>query len=428
LEADAAGTEAGGRLSSTSFLGRRKGMPALTHLNTRALVVLCLASAAWAFSFGLGAPLASLWLKDTGYDWDTVGYNTGVYYLGIALAAVFVPRLMRCLGPNCIVLGCLASALTVAVFPYSESLAGYFLARFANGIAAAMTLIPLETYINRDSRPEHRSRNFGFYALSIALGWALGTVVGEDMYTASPRLAFILGGVAATAAGVLIRRWLPAFADQEEERQGHAPLEFKRNILSFGSAWSQGFLEGGMVAFLALYLRDCLGLALERVGELTGGIMIGVIVFQVPVAWCADRLGRSRMLLACYAVVGVGLCLLPFCGDSIWLAVWLFLVGACSGAFYPLGLAILGERLPAACLARANAWFLAINCVGSLMGPSIMGEIMEWLGMRAMFGAGLAAILLVLAVRLVLRPYATWRGKKTRLAEALPAPAYQEAA
>ncbi len=371
-------------------------MTASPRLTSQALVFLCLAAAAWAFSFGLGAPLASLWLNDTGYSYETVGANTSVYYLGIALTAVLTPWLMRRWGSWCVVVGCVASAVTVAVFPYCDALAGYFVVRLANGIAGALTLIPLETYVNRDSRPEHRSRNFGFYALAVALGWALGTVVGERMYNPMPEVAFLLGGTAAGLAGLLVLAGLPLLAGGEDEHHGPGRLQFRRNILSFGTAWSQGFLEGGMVAFLALYLRDCMGLTLDRVGELTGGIMVGVILFQVPVAWCADRLGRTRILLACNAVVIVGLCFLPACGDTFWLATWLFLVGACSGAFYPLGLAILGERLPGGCLARANAWYLAINCLGSLMGPEIMGWVMKHVGPRGLFPVSLAAVVLVL--------------------------------
>jgi MFS family permease len=356
--------------------------------------------------------LASLWLKGEGYGYSTVGSNTGTYYLGIALAALLIPWLMRRWGSGCVVAGCLISAVTTAAFPFCGSLAGYYGIRLINGVAGAMTLIPLETYVNRNSPAQHRSRNFGFYALSIAVGWALGTVVGDQMYDDTPRLAFLVGGAAAGLAACLIWGRLPRFFASEEIHQGHAPLQFRHNLLSFGTAWSQGVLEGGMIGFLALYLRDEIGMTLERVGWITGSIMIGVILFQVPVAWCADRLGRLRVLMGCYAVVIAGLCQLPFCGDGGWLVLWLFLVGACSGAFYPLGLAILGERIAPAGLARANAWFLGINCLGSLMGPDIMGQAMERWGKEALFFTGLAAVLLVLGAWLAVRGYDRVRWKQ----------------
>src|SRR5205807_177843 len=180
------------------------------------------------------------------------------------------------------------------------------------------------------------------------------------------------------------------------------PLDFRGNFLSFGSAWSQGFLEGGMVAFLSLYLL-ALGLSEQQAGWLISTTMVGVLLFQVPVAWLADRLGRLPVLLACYGLVAVGLIGLPLAGTSALLPVWLFVVGACSGAFYPLGLALLGERLPETELDRANAWYLSLECLGSLMGPALMGAARDWAGETAMFAVGEAAVLLVLGCWLALR-------------------------
>src|SRR5262249_22059400 len=138
---------------------------------------------------------------------------------------------------------------------------------------------------------------------------------------------------------------------------------------SFGSAWAQGFLEGGMVGLLPGFLES-VGLSKEAAGCLMSGIMVGVILCQVPVAWLADRLGRTAVLFGCYGVTAVGLAVAPFCQGTPALTFWLFCIGACSGAFYPLGLALVGERTPLAGVARASAWYLAINCVGSLIGPS----------------------------------------------------------
>jgi MFS family permease len=373
------------------------------------LALICLVSVGWAFSFGLSAPLASLWLRDaTTSDSDTVntviGLNTGTYYLGIALAAALVPWLMRRWGHGCAALGMLLSGVTVALFPWGGGYPGWFALRALNGVAGAMSLIPVETLVNRTSSTKQRARNFGCYAFAIALGWALGNLVGLQMYTDRPRTAFVLGGLAAVVAGLITMGWLRWPDEPLHKRQAVAGLEPVRNFLSFGSAWSQGFLEGGMVAFLSIYLL-CLGLSEVRVGWLTSAIMIAVILFQVPVAWLADRLGRTAVLLGCYAVTAAGLFVLPFCGDSSWLVFWLFLVGACSGAFYPLGLAILGDRIPPGGLARASACYLAINCVGSLIGPSITGAVMDHFGRPALFASGQAAILVVLALAGVCR----WR-------------------
>lgn len=369
----------------------------------RNLILLCLASVGWAFSFGLGAPLASLWLRDGGATDTIIGLNTGIYYLGIAAAAGFVPGLMRRWGRACPVVGMVVSGLTVAWFPWAGSLTAEFGFRLVNGIAAALSLIPLETYVNRCSRPAQRARNFGFYAFAIAFGWALGNLVGLQMYASAARWAFVIGGIGAGLAALVVGLGLPWPAEPVSDARARTPLAFRRNFLSFGSAWSQGFLEGGMVAFMSLYLLF-LGMSQDRVSWLTSGIMIGVILFQIPVAWLADRFGRTAILVGCYGATMISLAVLPTCTDSGWLTAWLFLVGACSGAFYPLGLALLGERVPAAGLARASAWYLAINCCGSLIGPVVTGAAMDWFGKPAMFPVGMAAVGATLALWLVIRP------------------------
>jgi len=370
--------------------------------NVRTLIVLCLVSAGWAFSFGLGAPLASLWLSDAGYSDSIVGLNTGVYYLGIALTAIVVPWSMRRFGRSCPAAGFALSGATVILFPWGGSIAGWFGLRLLNGIGAALSLIPLETYVNRHSPAEQRARNFGIYAVAIAVGWALGNLIGLQMYDDMPRTAFVLGGFVTLIVLPLLWSAMPWLEEPAAEQGERVPLPWRRSLLSFGSGWSQGFLEGSMVSLLPIYLLF-VGLTKDEVSWLTSGIMIGVILFQVPVAWLADRLGRARVLLACHAVVLAGLIALPFCSGRIALPVCLFLVGACSGAFYPLGLSLLGEQVSAAALARASACYLALNCLGSLIGPVVTGVVMDCFGKPAMPASGIAACGFVLAVWMLLR-------------------------
>jgi MFS family permease len=378
---------------------------------TRALVTLCLASLCWAFSFGLGAPLASVWLAHAGHGETIIGLNTGVYYGGIALTAGLVPWMMRRWGRGCPVLGMAASGVTVALFPWGGSLTGWFLLRLLNGVAGAMSLIPMETLVNHRAAPEQRSRDFGFYAFSVALGMALGTLAGMLLETDAPRLAFVLGGLAGVLAGVIVLRWLPWTPLPAEEHLAKVALPVRRTFLSWGSAWAQGYLEGGMVALLPVFLLD-FGLTPDGVGWLMSGVMVGVITSQVPIAWLADRLGRTEALVGCYAVTLAALGVLPFCRETAWLAAALFAAGACSGAFYPLGLAVLGARVPSRGLPRASAWYLAINCAGSLSGPVVTGVAMDLFGMRAMFPAGFAAVALVVAVWVVLSGRAVGRGER----------------
>lgn len=370
-------------------------------LNARSLTVLGIASAFWAFSFGLGSQSVSHWLKTQDVSDTVIGLNHSFYYFGLAVASCLVPAMTRRLGPIwCAALGMIFSGITLALFPLANEEAGWCLLRFLNGWAGAMSLVPLETIVSRDSAPDRKTFNFGIYGVSLTVGGALGIGVAPQLYPFGYLLTFCLGAGAPVGAAVLLWVGLPLRSRPADAADRASSLGWRRNFLSYGTAWSQGFLEGGMLAFLALFLESR-GLSTEAAGTLMGVTMIGVILFQVPVSWVADRWGKTPTLLGCYAVVSLGLLMIPWLPNSIWLAFALFAFGACTGAMYPLGLSLLSDRMPESGLARAYAWYLAVECVGSQAGAAAMGKARDLWGETAMFAVGLAALSIVLV---------TWAG------------------
>jgi MFS family permease len=368
----------------------------------RPLVVLCLAALCWGFSFGLEAPVASYWMQDAGCSQKVIGGCASMHYLGIALAAWMVAAVLRFRARATLVAGLIVSAFSVVLFPWGGNIFGWYVLRGLSGVTGAFCLVPIESLVNHNAAPQQRARDFGFYALAIAVGIGLGELVGIQMYPLAPVGSFLTGGGVGLLGAVVVQLGLPPMTIPKELRHGRTPLDFRRNFLSFGSSWSQGFLEGGMIALVPIYL-GAIGLTNDQVSWVVSGTMLGVILIQVPIAWLADRLGRSRVLLCCQAFVVLGLAMLPLYRGVAGLGCWLFLCGAGSTAFYPLGLALLGERLAAPALPRANGWYLAINCAGSVIGPSLAGWAMDLFGKEAFFYTGEAAVLLVLVVWAVLR-------------------------
>jgi MFS family permease len=363
--------------------------------------MLCLASAGWAFSFGLSAPLASLWLRDAGCSAAIIGLNTSLYYLGVAGAALAVPRLMRRAGRAGVVGGIVTDAVVTALFPWGGTLPGWFALRLLGGMATALSVIPMETLVNHNAPPERRARDFGLYAFGVALGVALGSLVGLLLYPLAPRFAFALGGLVTLASAVLAWFGWPTEETPAEETAADGPLSLRGNCLSYGTAWVQGFLEGGLLTFLSIHLLG-LGYAEAAVSLLVGGLFAGVILCQVPVAWLADRLGRLRVLVGCHVVLLAALLAVRWGPNTAALSVSLFVLGACCGALYPLGLALLGDRVTPPGMAKANACYLASNCAGSLSGPVLFGLVIDQFGQPSQFLIGVAAVVLVLGTWLLL--------------------------
>lgn len=366
-------------------------------LNVRTLIVIGTVSACWAFSFGLGTQAVSHWLKSLELRDTTIGLNHSCYYFGLAVASFLVPAMTRRLGAvHCASLGMFLSAGTLAAFPWVDGEAAWYALRFFNGWAGAMSLVPLETLVSQQSAPESKTLNFGIYGVSLTLGGAFGIGLAPQCYGLGFPVVFALGSCLPLLAGVALSACLRPLEIDSAETEAPASLGFRRNFLSYGTAGAQGFLEGGMLAFLALFLQSR-GFSPEHAGSLVSVATVGVLLFQVPISWAADRVGKTPMLLACHALVVLGLIAIPCVNDGILLAVFLFAFGGFSGAMYPLGLSLLSDRMPAQALARAYAWYLAIECVGSQTGAAAMGAARDHWGERSMFFVGLVPILLVLA-------------------------------
>src|SRR5436305_1225522 len=88
-----------------------------------------------------------------------------------------------------------------------------------------------------------------------SLGWAL---------------SFGVGGAFTLMATVLAWLVVPQRSEAEKESP-EASFAWRAGLLGFGTAWVQGFLEGGMVTFLSLYLLS-LGHAEAVVSALLGGL------------------------------------------------------------------------------------------------------------------------------------------------------------
>jgi MFS family permease len=366
------------------------------------LLLISLAGLGWAFSFGLGGSLCSLVLYNADVDAFAIGCNTALYYLGVAIASPFIPPLMARHNRLCLVLGMSLDALVTVVFPMCHGILAWHALRLLGGIGTAMSVLPMETLINRLAAPEHRSRDFGVYAFSVAVGLGLGATVGLPLYAVNELLPFVVGGAITLASVLLVLPVSPAGLAELLCVENQAPFAWRAGVVSFATAWGQGFLEGGTLSFLALHLL-AIGYQESPAAGLLSALYLGVILAQLPLAIIADRLGRLRVLLLCQgALLGVLLLLLVLRGPVL-LAIALFVAGACCGALYPLGLSLLAQRVETADLARANAYYLSFNCLGSLSGPVVIGVAVSWLGISAQFLVGafvmLALLLLANAAR-----------------------------
>ncbi len=142
------------------------------------------------------------------------------------------------------------------------------------------------------------------------------------------------------------------------------------------AAFVFGALETAAMGLLPVHaLRN--GDSAEVGALFVAALALGNMLFQIPLGFLSDRVGRRTVLvgvagLACLGAAGLA-CLTGSAGFAPGLVLW---SGVASG-LYMLGLAQLGARYAEADLAAANAAFIACYAAGMIVGPPIAGWALD---------------------------------------------------
>ncbi|WP_051328662.1 MFS transporter [Geminicoccus roseus] len=366
----------------------------------RLILVVILMASVFAMAQGLSYPLLAFILERQGVSPALIGLNTAMTPLGIVCSAPLVPLAARLMGAARMALACaLMLACVLAVIGAWQNLAVWFPARFLIGVAINGLFVASETWVNLMAPPERRGRLLGLFSASLAAGFALGPFI--IVVTGTRGWPPFLVGVAVFLATALIlflaRRQLPSIhGDGHASIRAFLPLApFLLLTVAAAAAFDQGSL-----ALLPSYGR-AFGVGEAEMATALGVLILGNILFQVPIGWLADRWSRRGTMLLLCSVTIAGAILLPLVIGSPLPTLALFFVwGSTAYGIYTVALIDLGDRFGGALLLSGNAAFSLMWGFGGMTGPPAFGLAIALLGphgLPLMLGL-LYAVLLVAAL------------------------------
>jgi MFS family permease len=297
---------------------------------------------------------------------------------------------------------CAAIVLAVLVslaFPLLTGLASWTLLRFLMGAALGVIFTLSEFWINAAAPPERRGMVMGLYATTLYAGFALGPLLLGAMIGDGTAFLPYLVTAALMASGLiplfLARRNVPQLAQTASPN----PWRFIRAAPAATlGAFIFGVVETGAILFLPVHgLR--LGLEPAAAAWLVAAFTLGNVALQIPVGLLSDKVARLP-LMAALAISSALALLALLANPGPWpSAVLLFLAGGISGGIYPVALVMIGERFTDADLASANGAVVALYSLGLILGPPVIGVMMDVLGQAGLplalgallmaFGAGI---------------------------------------
>jgi MFS family permease len=350
------------------------------ELDRLAMIVVLIMVSVFGLAQGLTYPLLSFILERQGTPAWLIGTNAAMMALGLIFSAPLVPQLaLRFGAARLAIASALLLAVLFALIGTVQSLWLWFPARFLLGVGINGLYIASETWVNQLAPDRIRGRLLGLYATALAGGFALGpaTLAVTGTQTLAP--FFLCIGVALICAALIaaIRHRLPTFAAGETGSiRAVAPLiPFLLAVTAVAAAFDQ--------AILTLFPVYGLGHGLSETAIATAlaVLIVGNILFQVPIGTLADRWGPRQVMVVLCLLTICGAVLLPMLIGTRWpLWAMLFIWGSSAYGVYTIALMELGRRFSGAMLIAGNAGFAAMWGVGGFLGPALSGLAIDMIG------------------------------------------------
>ncbi len=325
---------------------------------------------------GLQLTLLPVHARAIGWTDTEIGLTGAAYFFGFVLGCLSVPKLLSRAGHIRVFLT--VAGLTAASLLTLEAiqlLPVWILLRLANGWCLAAIYTTAESWLNEQALDHQRARLIAVYVMvtliAIAGGQVLYGLLPVDMLFTGAAVMMML---ALVPVGLFC---------------GDQPMALKQKKFRTASIYALppiaragSFLSGvvtGSLWTMAPLIAEKNSLEASSVSSVMMAIVIGGGVFQLPLGYLADLIGRVRVItaasLACTLVAVTGILVVP--QNTGHLAIIMFLFGGTSLSLYAL------------CAAEANAkshlsrveiatLFLLLNGAGSIVGPVMTGIVSNW--------------------------------------------------
>jgi len=349
----------------------------ITPAQRRGMVVAISAITGVGIGLSLSLPLLGIILESRGISGTWIGINTAM--AGIAAIAIspFCTPLARRFGASTVLAASIwISAVTLLGFYYIEAFWAWFPLRlvFYAGITAAFVLS--EFWINVLAPQNRRGLVMGIYGTVLSIGFSIGPAM--IMLTGTDGIMpFALG------ASIMALSAIPVIAIKSDQPKldSHSGASFASFLfaapMATFAAFIFGAVESGGMALLPIYgLR--VGYEAKMAVLLVAAVAWGNVVLQLPLGYLADIYNKRILLVICAFVGFVGAAIIPFVATNIVaMMIVLFVWGGFIAGFYTVGLTHLGSRFQGGDLASANAAFVMMYSVGSVIGPAAIGKGMD---------------------------------------------------
>jgi MFS family permease len=341
---------------------------------------------------GVRLPLA---FTADGHSRTEWGIVAAAYSAGFMMGAMVATMLLARVGNIRVYAACAAifAAATLALH-FTNDLWSWGLARMVAGVAVALMFAAIESWLSHSVGSRVRGEVMSVYMVLTKGALAIGPFLAFNYVPQAPEPWMIAAGVIALSM-LPVCFTLTAQPDPPKAQPLALVEQFATAPAAVIASFGAGLVNGGVLALAPLYAAQHYGA--PAAAEFYSAAYTGSLLLQWPAGRLSDRIDR-RMVIAALAIIAAAtaFALALWSGHlARWQAVVLFFLWGAGGlSFYGIAVAHMADRAQPGRLAQSAAGVLCGWAVGTVIGPLVMGPLVDGFGVAGMFWfAGVAAFL-----------------------------------
>jgi MFS family permease len=359
-----------------------------------------------AFGEGLLIAVLPLYAASFGVGYGLVGLATSAAAMGTLVTDVPAGAVLGRVGlrPAMIAGSGLVAGSTLTLV-WSEQFPALVVLRFLAGIGGAVWALSRHAYIAEAIPAAQRGKALSMFGGINRIGIFAGPAIGGLVTQAAGihptfALSAALSGLALVMSAVLLKPLPRAAGGQGMRSRWRLVASGLRVNARELSAAAVAQTLGQMIRagrFLILPLWGArLGLDPAQIGAIvTAGAVVDVAMF-VPAGVLMDRFGRKVAAVPSFALMALGIGLIPFTTDFLTLLLAAMLIGLGNGLGAGLMMTLGADLAPPGAVGEFLGVWRLIGDVGAVAGPIVVGSVAAALGLSG--GAWVLSVIGWLAV------------------------------
>lgn len=346
---------------------------------------------------GVRLPLA---FTAEGHSRTELGWVAAAYSAGFMLGAMIATTLLARAGHIRVYAGCAGvfAAATLMLHFTSDPLS-WGLARMLAGVAVALMFAAVESWLSFSIHHRFRGEVMSVYMVLTKAALAFGPFLAFGYAPAAPEPWMIAAGIAAVSMAPIC--FTSAAQPDPPKAQPLALVEqFATAPAAVIASFGAGLTNSGVLALAPLYAAQHYGPL--SAAEFYSAAYTGSLLLQWPAGRISDRIDRRLVIAALATLAAVAALMLALFSGHLprWLAVMIFFLwGAGALSFYGIAVAHMADRAEPGKLAQSAAGILFVWAGGSVLGPILLGPLVDAFGVAGMFWfAGACAVLVVIGM------------------------------